>query len=991
MLWTLTLSCLANDSICEPAQELPLAFDVDVLVAGGSLAGVEVSCAAAAGGARVMLVESRTYLGYDLCATQRLWKDADETAATPITRQLFSGKSVVTPFEVKRTLEQALIASNVQFLTGTYVDALLVNDSGRPSGITVVNHSGRQVVRAKVIIDATQHAVVTRQSEATFKPFKPGLKEVQVIVVGGELLAGLKGRKLADTVYRSQFRGDKARKFPVIAYCLNLPIASDSYGAFCAALNQARTMVFNRDLVDYSEHLIYYPENTIMPAAELDQDSSEAGELALDVFQAQGVEGLYVLNAFAGLERAKMEKIIRPISLAPVGRRIGKAAAKTAKRLASPGALDYPQASAGIQDLSIASAAASFRFRHCPKLKVSSRGLPILGSFDVVVVGGGTTGAPAGIGAARSGARTLVIESLDELGGVGAAGLIGKYWYGHRFGFTQELDETLGESWNVIWKSEWLRSELLKSGAEIWFGSFACGAVLDGAKVAGVIVATPYGRGVVLADVVIDATGNADVAAAAGAPTEFSISKLGDLSVQVAGYPHRNLGDRYNNTAFAMVDDRDVFDRWHLLLSTKQALKRIPYDMGQLIDTRERRRIIGDYTLSVVDILTHRKFPDTICHHRSNFDAGAFPTSTIFLIKDMKGPVYDCDMPIRCLLPKGLEGLLVTGLGASAERDAMTLTRMQSDLQNQGYAAGLAAALAVQQTGGVIRNIDIKELQASLVEVGCLEKRVLIDRDSFPLDSGKLEDAVKKLENLTIQVHQNRGHDDTFPALAAVIGHPEDSIPLLQAAFQHADAKNARINLARILAFLGDSSGKDILLAAVATTTGWDSGYEFTSHRETHNTFSETDRLVMALGFLRTPAARPLLIKKLTSLDADSDLSHFKAICLALRLNKDKSMTHELLQLLEKPGVSGHAQPLSYYTAADGVLKSPRRATTDRQGRNALNRKFKEVLVAALLYECGDKNAAGRKTLEAYTQDVNGHFAAYAHFVLKQRGFDAEQ
>ncbi|MCH5372769.1 MAG: FAD-dependent oxidoreductase, partial [Planctomycetes bacterium] len=599
-----------------------------------------------------------------------------------------------------------------------------------------------------------------------------------------------------------------------------------------------------------------------------------------------------------------------------------------------------------------------------------------------VVVGGGTAGAAAGIGAGRAGAKTLVIEYLDELGGVGTAGLIGKYWYGNDIGFTAEVTDALGSPWNVVRKSEWYRSELSKAGVDIWHGSFGCGAILRENKVAGVVVATSFGRGVVLADVVVDATGNADVAAAAGAPTEFSISSLGDVSVQIAGYPHRNLGDNYNNTAFAMVDDRDVFDRWQLLLSTTRGMKRKPYDMGQLIDTRDRRRIVGDYTLSTMDILMHRKFPDTISHHESNFDAAAFPDSEMFFIKDMKGPVYACDMPIRCLIPRGLEGLLAVGLGASTERDAMTLTRMQADVQNQGYAAGVAAAVAVKQTGGAIRDIDIRQLQSKLVDEGCLDERVLTQQDSFPISSTDLAAAVDKLHELTIDVHQNRSYDDTFPALAAVMSHPADSIPLLRDAYRKAVNDDAKSNFAWILAVLGDSTGRETLMAAVQASDGWGGGYGLTSHRETHNTFGPIDRLVIALGFLRTPEVRPILVEKLKLLDATSDLSHYKAICLALRLNKDESLVLPLARALEKPGVRDHAQPLPYYAANGDALKTPERTTTGRQANNRLNSKFKELLIAALLFECGDHNGLGREVLEAYTRDVNGHFATYADFVL---------
>ena len=52
------------------------------------------------------------------------------------------------------------------------------------------------------------------------------------------------------------------------------------------------------------------------------------------------------------------------------------------------------------------------------------------------------------------------------------------------------------------------------------------------------------------------------------------------------------------------------------------------------------------------------------------------------------------------------------------------------------------------------------------------------------------------------------------------------------------------------------------------------------------------------------------------------------------------------------------------------------------KGGTVLNNKFKELLVAALLFECGDYQGQGRKILEAYTKDLNGHFAEYAHHVL---------
>ena len=958
----------AAATVVETAREIPLAYDVDVVVAGGSLAGVEAACAAAEQGASVLVVESRPYLGYDICASQKLWLDPDEKPETHLTQWLFKDKRQVTPMQVKGVLDRALLKRKVKFLTGSFPAELLVDERSAPSGLTIANRSGRQAIRAKVVIDATKNAILTRQSVAKFAPFKPGAKEFKFAVVGGDLMNEEYGKQVPDvrfesTLWQKKKKANVTKLYPVYEYTFPVEYGADTFRERSRVLNRIRSMVYDPEMVDHAEQVLYAPDHVVLGG-----------------IHPQGVDTLYVLNAYSGEQQS-------PIGFARTGQKIGLEAADRAKKIAVPEGLKYSRATDEKQDRAVVETAPSFRFRDGPKLKLGSQNLPVLGRWDVVVVGGGTSGAPAAIGASREGAKTLVIEYMDELGGVGTAGLIAIYWYGFETGFTAEMDQAMGvkdQRWNPIQKAEWLRAELMKNDAEVWFRSFGCGAVKEGDKVVGVVVATPFGRGVVLADTVIDSTGNADVAAAAGADTQYSISALGDLSVQVAGYPDRDLSRQINNTAYAMVNDNDVLDRTHLLMTARQrmAMKETAYDMGQLIDSRDRRRIVGDYILTTRDILTARTFPDTISHHRSNFDAGALPDDPMFMIKDMKGPVYECDMPYRCLTPRGVEGLLVTGLGTSAHRDAMTLTRMQPDLQNQGYAAGVAAAMAVEQKGGMVRQIDLKRLQRALVDKGCLKERVLTDQDSFPIPQEKLLKEVQKLEQLTIDVHQRPEHDDSLTALGFVMGNAEQSIPLLKEAYRKAKRPEVKINYARILAVLGDATGKDTLLSAVEDAKDWGKGWDFSSQRKYANTFGEVDRLVIALGFLRTPEVLPALLRKLGALTADSPLSHYKAGCLALRLNRDPSLTKPLAELLDKNGVSGHAQPLGYYTATKGQFQPRHRVNND--GGEKLNAKFKELLVAALLFECGDHHGQGREILEAYTQDVNGHFAAYAHQVLMQ-------
>ena len=94
-------------------------------------------------------------------------------------------------------------------------------------------------------------------------------------------------------------------------------------------------------------------------------------------------------------------------------------------------------------------------------------------------------------------------------------------------------------------------------------------------------------------------------------------------------------------------------------------------------------------------------------------------------------------------------------------------------------------------------------------------------------------------------------------------------------------------------------------------------------------------------------------------------------------MNKDKSLAEPLAHFLQK--VKGHNEVLSYYELKNNVYV---RKGVDPKGGTVLNNKFKELLIAALLFECGDYQNEGRKILESYTKDVNGHFAEYANTVL---------
>ena len=581
-------------------------------------------------------------------------------------------------------------------------------------------------------------------------------------------------------------------------YTFSLTLADGSWPTR-AKLDQAvrdKTYVPSQ-LYSADEPFFVFPQS--IRGDNMGDEPAHFQQFDLDVYRPAGVPGrLWVLGPCADVSRKLAEELLRPAEWIEIGSRVGAAAAAEAQAVDTAQAVHVarpkmPEDAAGSAAGEIRELLVGFRPLPRPAMLPQPAGvLPVLGSYDVVVVGGGTAGAPAGIAAARQGAKTLVIEYLDGLGGVGTLGMIGGFWYGNRVGFTSDVLQSPTET-----RMEWYRSELRKAGAEIWFGTLGCGAVTEGNRVRGVVVVTPYGRGVVLAKTVIDATGSGDTAIAAGAKYVYVED---DYALQGAHLPSRNPGQSYLNGDRPPFDDADPRSV-RLVLDDKLSRTDRDFDVGQLMDTRERRRIVGDFTLDWLDVINRRTFPDTVVHSCSDYDSHGYQIHPYFALTHVPPQVkFWAFVPYRCLLPKGLEGMLVVGLAMSTHRDAMPITRMQPDQGNLGYAAGVAAALACRQ-GITPRRLDVKALQRHLVEVHNLPPSVLTDRDSFPLPAVQIQAAVKAV---------TREYQD----VQVLMAQPRDAAPLLRAAYAEAEGHDKLI-YAHVLAALGDATGVPTLLEAI--------------------------------------------------------------------------------------------------------------------------------------------------------------------------------
>ncbi|MHC4401651.1 MAG: FAD-dependent oxidoreductase [Planctomycetota bacterium] len=885
----------------------------------------------------------------------------DEPAAKP------DRPPMPRPMHVKKTLDEVLLAAGVEFLYSCLPTDVLRDADGNPCGIVMANRAGRQAVVAKTIIDATDRALVARLAGAEVRPYPSGMHSFKRVVIGGDVLSG---QGMAARVVDPPFRGlypnpakTSGGAFQVIEYTLDLPVPDDGPASWAAAEQRARNLTYHPEQQFTADVLFQVPPDPIRGQAQL----------GLPAFRPAKVPHLYVLGGCADVTREQAAELLRPAALMELGARIGAAAAAEAAARPTPAGVGLPgePTSRPAAEGDVGEFLTGVRpIQELSTVPQEARALPVFGSYDVVVIGGGTGGAPAGIGAARRGVKTLVVEYLHGLGGVGTVGAISKYYWGNRVGFSATVEG--GPSWVIEQKTEWWRRQLLDAGADIWFGTIGCGAFVDRGRVKGAVVATPQGRGVVLAKAVIDTTGNSDVAVAAGAQPDYTDHT--ELAMQGTGLPGRKLGATYTNTDFTIVDETDVVDTWHVFVYAKSKYSDA-FDQGKLIDTRERRRIVGEFTMTLLDQVLERTYPDTIEVAFSNFDSHGYTIDPYLEIEHPGKAGFRINVPYRCLLPKGLAGILVGGLGMSAHRDAVPMTRMQPDIQNQGYAAGVAAAMAAQ-AGVPLREIDVRALQEHLIEIGNLPESVLTDQDSFPLPPEAIAAAVARMkgrsQDTTDQSQRERGK-----AAATLLAHPNQALPLLREAYHSAGSAEDKLIYAHVLAVLGDAEGLDTLVAEVERTETWDEGWNYRGMGQFGTALSRLDELVVALGRAGDPRAVPTIVNKAKLLTADDDFSHHRAVGLALELIEDRSAAPPLAEILTQPDMTGYVH--------DTVEEARRRDQVEGSttGEKTRRDSLRELLLARALYRCGDYGDVGKQILTEYTKDLRGHLARHAKAVLE--------
>ena len=437
-------------------------------------------------------------------------------------------------------------------------------------------------------------------------------------------------------------------------------------------------------------------------------------------------------------------------------------------------------------------------------LSEPSRETPLLGEWDIVVLGGGPAGIAAATAAGRAGRRTLLVERYGFLGGAGTASGVTNFCGLHAtiYGAPRQVvhgiaDELLariaalgglnaphlafgGRAMAQAYDTAALKiaadALLAAHRVELLFHALAVGVAMAGPSlVDALLVETKSGRRAIRAALFIDASGDGDLAAAAGAlwdkgdaagvmlypSTMFRINAV-EAGAALAALPslparmeraaaagsrfprkgailrpQRNpLEWRANVTQLGNPDGSPVdgTDLWQLSFGEQEGRRQIAavfaflraempgfgdsyiVDIPPQLGIRETRRIRGRYALTEADVLGCADFPDAIGVNGWPIEAHVAGDVVLQFPPIPESRGYN-QLPYRMLLPLGLDNVLVAGRCASMTHEGQSAARVSGPCFVMGEAAGTAAALALA-AGVAPAALETGRLQARLAANG---------------------------------------------------------------------------------------------------------------------------------------------------------------------------------------------------------------------------------------------------------------------------------
>ncbi|ETX15069.1 invasion protein [Roseivivax halodurans JCM 10272] len=438
--------------------------------------------------------------------------------------------------------------------------------------------------------------------------------------------------------------------------------------------------------------------------------------------------------------------------------------------------------------------------------------IPVVSDTDVVVIGAGPAGLSAAVSAARNGARVTLVERYHHLGGMASGGMVlvldDMVNEGNEIVTTGIVDEFVERmerqdgavyppsedcltNWEMWQKwSRWGCIDFHKSGMpqpiihavafdpdawkrvsldlvedadiELRTHSWFSEAMVEGSRVTGVIVQTKLGRQAIKAKMVVDASGDLDVASSAGAEFQTgqfivtTVFRLMDVDTDKAeAFEYANpeeykkldrqarriIGGAwgmwwlktplpgvvwcncphmpgYDGMSPEHMVEAEFEGRRRMMALLDFARKNLPgFENAKMLGAaeqmgiRQTRLLRGEYVVTKDDVKSRRHFADSVCRGRDYYT------------------------PYRALLPKGVDNLIVAGRHYSVESEAQKQSREIPPCMAQGEAAGVAVAKALD-ANCALRDVDVTAIQKQMRAQGA-------DPGDVPSANARIEEPVE--------------------------------------------------------------------------------------------------------------------------------------------------------------------------------------------------------------------------------------------------------
>jgi Flp pilus assembly protein TadD len=205
------------------------------------------------------------------------------------------------------------------------------------------------------------------------------------------------------------------------------------------------------------------------------------------------------------------------------------------------------------------------------------------------------------------------------------------------------------------------------------------------------------------------------------------------------------------------------------------------------------------------------------------------------------------------------------------------------------------------------------------------------------------------------------------------------ALPAMREAFEGAEG-DAKLRYAQVLGMCSEAAGADVLAREIARRK-WDKGWRYRGMGQYGESISELDSLIIALGRTGKAAHVAVIVGKIAEMGSDPELSHCRAVAIALVQLGDAAGAEALGKLLARDGMSGHA-----VTEAEQI-------PTGRRDNRTRSRELRELILARACYRLGDHNGLAEAILRRYANDLRGLYARGARDALagKEAGIGATE